>query len=262
MRDSWADRISRATQLVLAHQSDETLLQFYAALLTLQGQSYEHMRSNLGRAASGSLRRDLPYVRHVIAPLAELVARRGPQRLALEAVRLLEETGTDAIDDMLVRYWHQPSDRQFFAKAALQPYVSWLAECGTRPADRGLPPSDNRCPFCGGSPQLSILYTAADAAGGGRLLLCATCLTTWSFRRVVCASCGEEDERKLSYFHAPEFEYLRVDACDSCRHYLKAVDLTRLGLAVPLVDEVAGAPLDIWAREHGYEKIELNLLGL
>ena len=32
--------------------------------------------------------------------------------------------------------------------------------------------------------------------------------------------------------------------------------------AVPLVDEVAGASLDLWAREHGYEKIELNLVGL
>jgi formate dehydrogenase maturation protein FdhE len=40
------------------------------------------------------------------------------------------------------------------------------------------------------------------------------------------------------------------------------VDLTRLGFAVPLVDEVATAALDVWAREHGYKKIELNLVGL
>jgi formate dehydrogenase accessory protein FdhE len=262
VRDSWTDRVSRANQLARANHTDETLLRFYAELLTLQRQCYEHMRVQVGRAASGSLRRDLSYVRHVVPLLSELVASRGPQLLAQEAVSLLEQQGMGVVDDMLMAYWQNPSDRQFFAKAALQPYVSWLAECGIRPTDRGLPPCDNRCPFCGGSPQLSILYTAADAAGGGRLLLCATCLTTWSFRRVVCASCGEEDEGKLSYFHAPEFEHLRVDACDSCRHYLKAVDLTRLGLAVPIVDEVAGAPLDIWAREHGYEKIELNLLGL
>jgi len=25
---------------------------------------------------------------------------------------------------------------------------------------------------------------------------------------------------------------------------------------------VAGAPLDLWAQEHGYGKIELNLVGL
>jgi len=34
-----------------------------------------------------------------------------------------------------------------------------------------------------------------------------------------------------------------------------------MGLAAPLVDEIDAAPLDLWAREHGYSKIELNLLG-
>jgi len=93
-------------------------------------------------------------------------------------------------------------------------------------------------------------------------LLCATCLSTWPFGRVLCAQCGEEDEHKLGYFHSPDYDHLRIDACESCRHYLKTVDLGRFGLAVPLVDEVAGASLDIWARDHGYEKIELNLVGL
>jgi formate dehydrogenase maturation protein FdhE len=40
------------------------------------------------------------------------------------------------------------------------------------------------------------------------------------------------------------------------------VDLTINGLAVPLVDEIAAAALDLWAVEHGYQKIELNLMGL
>ena len=84
----------------------------------------------------------------------------------------------------------------------------------------------------------------------------------WPFCRVLCASCGEEDEHKLGYFIRRSTRHLRVDACDTCHRYLKTVDLTRLGVAVPLVDEVAGAPLDLWAREQGYEKIELNLVGL
>jgi formate dehydrogenase maturation protein FdhE len=29
-----------------------------------------------------------------------------------------------------------------------------------------------------------------------------------------------------------------------------------------LVDELASAPLDLWAREHGYAKLQTNLLGL
>jgi formate dehydrogenase maturation protein FdhE len=40
------------------------------------------------------------------------------------------------------------------------------------------------------------------------------------------------------------------------------VDLTRIGFAIPLVDEVAAAALDVWSHEHGYIKIELNLAGL
>ena len=39
-------------------------------------------------------------------------------------------------------------------------------------------------------------------------------------------------------------------------------DLTKSGIAVPLVDEVATAALDLWARDHGYTKVELNLVGL
>jgi len=37
--------------------------------------------------------------------------------------------------------------------------------------------------------------------------------------------------------------------------------LTRTGLAIPVVDELATIPLDLWAREHGYQKLQMNLLG-
>ncbi len=97
---------------------------------------------------------------------------------------------------------------------------------------------------------------------GGRSLLCCLCLSAWPFRRVVCANCGEERPAQLAYFSAPEYDHVRIEACDNCGHYSKGIDLTRLGLAVPLVDEVAAAPLDLWARAQGYTKIELNLIGL
>ena len=79
---------------------------------------------------------------------------------------------------------------------------------------------------------------------------------------MVCAKCGEERPAQLGYFHSPEFEHIRIEACDTCKHYIKGVDLTRLGLAAPLVDEMYAGALDLWAREHGYTKIELNLVGL
>jgi FdhE protein len=197
-----------------------------------------------------------------VAPMLAALAAVGPPPVADEARRLLDGA-SPAIDATLRTGWHAPSDHQFFAKAALQPYAERLAAIEARPLDRDLPPRKYACPFCGGSPQLSILQSVGDGGdSGGRQLLCATCSTTWPFGRVRCAYCGEEDEHRLGYYHAPLFDHLRVDVCETCRHYLKTVDLTRLGVAVPVVDEVAGASLDIWAHDQGYEKIELNLVGL
>ncbi len=98
--------------------------------------------------------------------------------------------------------------------------------------------------------------------GGSRFLLCSFCLAEWEFRRILCAGCGEEDYRKLPVYTASDFDYIRVECCDTCKQYLKTVDLTKNGLADGVVDEIASAPLDLWAREQGYSKLELNLVGM
>ena len=51
-------------------------------------------------------------------------------------------------------------------------------------------------------------------------------------------------------------------ACDSCRYYIKTVDLTKNGHAVPVVDELATIPLNLCAQEHDYIKLRANLLGI
>jgi FdhE protein len=261
MGESWQRRIDRAVYLAEADEAARPLLLAYSRLLGLQRDCYETMRRSVDRL-TGSLDRDLPALRACVAPMLAALAAVGPPPVAGEARRLLDGA-SPAIDATLRTGWHAPSDHQFFAKAALQPYVEHLAAIEARPLDRDLPPRKYACPFCGGSPQLSILQSVGDGGdSGGRQLLCATCSTTWPFGRVRCAYCGEEDEHRLGYYHAPLFDHLRVDVCETCRHYLKTVDLTRLGVAVPVVDEVAGASLDIWAHDQGYEKIELNLVGL
>ena len=251
----WDRAVARARTLATSHEAASSILSFYAELLEAQATMFRQLRA--GAPPAPALDRNLAAIRPLVPGVLTVVQRGGPPPLADEANRFL-----GSIDDDLLQHWHAPDDRQFFAKAILQPYGRWLAECGVAPDDRPLARPGNRCPFCGGSPQVSVLHDAGELQGGGRMLVCATCLTAWPFPRVVCACCGEEDDRKLGYFHAPDFDHLRVDGCESCRRYIKSVDLTRLGLAVPLVDEVAGAPLDLWARDRGYEKIELNLLGL
>ena len=65
------------------------------------------------------------------------------------------------------------------------------------------------------------------------------CAHEWTFRRVYCPACGEEREPQMAYYSAPEIAQVRVDVCDTCHTYLKSIDLTKLGLAVPVVDELA-----------------------
>jgi FdhE protein len=258
MRDSWQQRIDRAAHLAERDAAARPLLQAYGGLLGLQRDCYETLRQRADRP-TGSLEGDLAAVRPCIMRMLRAVTTMGPPPLAEQARRILDGAAT-AIDAMLLAGWHAPASQLFFPKIALQPYADYLAAIEVRPIDRGQPRSKYSCPFCSGAPQLAILEDAGD--GGSRQLLCATCFTRWPFPRVRCARCGEEDERHLGYYHSPAFDHLRVDACDTCKHYLKTVDLSRLGIAVPVVDEVAGAALDLWAREHDYQKIELNLVGL
>jgi formate dehydrogenase accessory protein FdhE len=244
--------------MALAAATDSTapLLAFYDRVLRAQKAVYESFSE---QSPSGTIDGDTAVVAKGGRILVREVAERGPELLAAEAKRLLE-AGEVGIERLIAERVQAPSDRQFFAKALLQSYGRWLADAGVPQSAFGY--ADNRCPRCGGMPQLSILSSPSGSSdGGSRQLLCASCLTLWPFRRVTCPACGEEGESKLGYFCSPAFDHVRVDACDRCHHYLKSIDLTRLGVAVPLVDEVAAAPLDAWARDHGYLKIELNLVG-
>jgi hypothetical protein len=79
---------------------------------------------------------------------------------------------------------------------------------------------------------------------------------------VACAYCGEERPTKLGFFTPLNTTTSESKFVIPASVTFKGVDLTRLGFAIPLVDEVAAAALDVWSHEHGYTKIELNLPGL
>jgi FdhE protein len=260
--ESWDIRIQRAEQLALDSDATKEILTFYAKLLRSQREVDEFLRSRRGWLPSGSLAGDLPAFQECLTIVLRTVESNAPALLAEEARNLMAEDG-GVISEMLLEYWRAPSDTQFFAKAFLQPYARWLAESGGRPLDRTFESRENRCPFCGGMPQVSSLRIMEPSSeSGNRDLICAVCTMNWRYRRVACAFCDEERPTKLGYFHTPEYDHVRIESCDTCNRYIKGVDLTRLGFAVPLVDEIAAAALDIWAEERGYTKIELNLVGL
>ena len=119
------------------------------------------------------------------------------------------------------------------------------------------------CPNCGGLPQLSYFAVSGEAlVSGPRYLVCSRCATNWVFSRMMCASCGESNGTKLPIYQEHEqFPHARVDGCQTCRKYLLTFDLRRDTRAVPVVDEIASLPLDLYARDQGLTKITPNLMG-
>jgi FdhE protein len=120
--------------------------------------------------------------------------------------------------------------------------------------------SGSRCPICSGHPAVAALRE--EGQGAKRTLTCGLCLTEWDYLRVKCPACDENRFDALPVYTADAVAHVRVDACDTCRTYMKTVDLTKDGLAVPLVDDLASVPLDLWARDHGYHRLHPNLLRL
>ena len=135
-----------------------------------------------------------------------------------------------------------PSER-VLAWLFLQPYAEVLAD---RRAPTALDGTPFNCPLCGGNPIVGVLRSEGD--GAKKSLICMLCAHEWAFRRVYCPGCGEEREPQMAFYSAPEIAHVRVDVCDTCHTYLKSIDLTKTGLAVPIVDELATTPLDLWAR--------------
>jgi FdhE protein len=161
-------------------------------------------------------------------------------------------------------HWKPPKDQvefshfeRFCAQAFLQPYAELLADQANVHAPAARHPI---CPFCGSPPLVAVLRQEGD--GAKRSLICSFCRTEWAYLRIACPACEESREEQLRVYTTPAFDCVRVDACDTCRAYIKTIDLTQNGLAVPEVDELAAIPLTLWADEKGYNKVTCNIIGL
>ena len=142
MAESWDRRINRTREL--AFREDDAawpLVAFYGTLLRLQKELYDFVRGRPGWRPTGALDRDLAMLRPQVPALLRGVAAAGSSKtsqnptLAREASLLLEGPAS-AIDELLLNYWHTPSDRQFFPKAILQPHSGSEASRLPRPATR------------------------------------------------------------------------------------------------------------------------------
>lgn len=259
----WQRRAQRAQELGAKHPFAAEILGFYFHVVRFQDGLHHRLSSGVARPSAS--------INHELSPteLSELSSSfnsflslaeaHGPKPLA-QLSRDLCARGENFWSDLLNDAWttDSPSHAEgFLAQAFLQPYAELLrSRASLRPNEH----IHALCPFCNRKPGFGVLRQMGD--GAARSLVCSFCLAEWEFRRIVCPGCGEENDKKLAVFTANDFDYIRVECCDTCKTYIKSVDLTKDGHAEPLVDELASAPLDLWAHEHGYAKLQRNILGL
>lgn len=278
----WDRRIRRAKDLASAYPFAAEGLSFYSSLATFQRSLYTDVQRALAdpsrSSSSGSLQGQCDFF--LLLPkfsgFLALIEQIAPPPLAQAAVALAGKGSPGwklAIED----FWQggievstiETEEEEQAAVSAettiserllvwifAQPYAEYLADQSGPLLIDGTP---STCPRCGSKPIVGVLRREGD--GAKKSLICMLCAQEWAFRRIYCPSCGEEREPQMAFYAAPEIAHVRVDVCDTCHTYLKTVDLTKMGLAVPIVDELATIPLDLWAREHGYRKLQFNLLG-
>ena len=251
----WDRRIERANELAATHPFAAEALGFYARIAGFQKSLYVDLEGKAG-SLRGEL--DLSVLLPWFPPFLSLIADIAPPPLA----RTAAELGSGVLEEFWLAGRQLTAAEALIAWTFLQPYAERIAD---QAADQAGPAETQGalCPLCFRRPQVGVLRPLGD--GAKRSLVCSLCATEWDFRRIVCPACGEESVDKLPVYvseGAEDLDHVRVEACDTCRHYIKTIDLTKNGRAVPVVDELAAIPLSLWAAENGYTKVSANLLGL
>jgi formate dehydrogenase accessory protein FdhE len=282
-RSKWDRRIRRATELATTYPFAAEGLRYYVRVAVVQKSLYADVQEALADSRKVSADRplrdelDLFLLLPHFSGFLSVIQQIAPAPLA-QAAAGLAQGGLPEWQRAIEAFWHaepestamlnaeqlQTTDwsdgvymSRLLAWIFLQPYAEYLADHREIAIVDGTP---STCPLCGGRPIVGVLRSEGD--GAKKSLICMLCAHEWTFRRIYCPSCGEEREPQMAFYSAPEIAHVRVDVCDTCHSYLKSIDLTKTGLAVPIVDELATIPLDVWARDHGYEKLQINLLGV
>jgi FdhE protein len=271
-------RLDRADLLAGRHHFAREILTFYVRIARFQKELHERLTDDPGgpplAPTLGILHSELnlPFLLAPFGKFLSLIETCAPGPLAAQA-QLLRGQGVTAWASALQGFWQRgllpstPTDhlqngssveplREFLSRAFLQPYAEFLAGMMLPPV---LSMTVCRCPRCGSLPLVGVLRPEGD--GGKRFLVCSLCSQEWEFRRIFCANCGEEKEESLPVFVAEQFPHIRVECCETCKHFLRTIDLTKDGNAIPIVDDLAAIPLTLWSEQQGYQRIQANLLG-
>jgi len=272
MRQSKFDqRIRRAEDLAIAYPFAAEILLFYKQVVALQKSIYSFQQAANRNRAANKLSRlagehlDFGFLAASFPTFLSAVQGIAPAPIAQSARELNARPASGWSEQFSKLLFGEPDAQQINTGAEallliafLQPYAEFLAD--HRDPTNGVDGLTRVCPFCTSKPIVGVLRPEGD--GAKRSLICSLCLFEWNYDRIRCPMCGEETVEKLAIYTASQFPHVRIDACDTCQGYIKTVDLTKNGLAVPVVDELATLPLNLWAQEHNYVKLQPNLFGI
>ena len=184
-----------------------------------------------------------------------LAARRPEQADALAAVRAWLSRERERLGALAAEYLREGHIGEgdeadllaFIFDTALHPFLRALA-LPLAPLLEGRTWYRGVCPACGGKPD----FAALDRRGGRRLF-CPRCDTEWTFRRVGCPFCDNDDPRQLGYFPSGDGAY-RINVCGACRRYIKTIDLRAVtGERLPAMERVLTLGMDLAAQKAGYQ---------
>lgn len=258
-------RAGRAETLAAASPAAAEVLLFAAGLYRVQGRTAADLqRAHAARPWSGRLEEDGPRLVPAVAGLLAYAGEQGPPALAEQArTRAADDAGT-AVSRLLV-WWNGdlPTAEDYLSRALLRPYVELLGELAIQPSRARRP---HHCPFCGGAPWIAWRRSEAAVEGGAegaqRRLACGLCGGDWPVNRILCPGCGEADPPKLPVFQSETYTSVRIEACETCRRYVKSIDLTLDARPIPEVDDLVSLALDLWAAEQGFTRVEPGQAGL
>ena len=260
----WQRRIQRAEYLANQYSFVSEILNFYIKVAHFQEDLCTRVEAELEKAIGPVVAPSGPPERKTLigsfSSFLVVVEKHAPAPLVAIA-RELRASSPESWSELLDASWSPTESpdgpERLLAQALLQPYAELLRVRSGLKSDGY---THALCPFCGRKAGLGVLRPRGD--GASRFLMCSFCLAEWEFRRILCPNCDEQDNHKLPVYTASDFDYIRVECCDTCKTYIKSVDLSKNGLAEPMVDEIAAVPLDLWAQQRGYSKLQLNLMGM
>jgi formate dehydrogenase maturation protein FdhE len=248
---TFEQRGARAALLASSADAAREPLQFASVLCQAQGRvaaAFPLLTGRLGDDVASLL----------LQPILRVAAERGPEQLAIEADQRLHDDAETARTRLIV-YWSGDARNDYLSRAMLQPYAEALRSQNVAPDRihcRG------HCPFCGGAPWVSARKSSPDAESGFRYLACSLCGLEWNVNRIFCPSCFAEDPAKLPSFQSDAYPTVRIEACETCRRYVKSIDMTTDARPIPEIDDLLSLSMDLWAVDEGYTRIEPGMAGL